>query len=628
MSTTTAFQDLKGFEQYLETQVQARASSERTVLTLCAGPGCLATGAAAVARAFREKIEELGLQEQVTFKCTGCHGFCAMGPIVTIDPVGWAYGGVKPSDTRRILEESVVKGELIEELAYHDPATGAVIPLEKDIPFYKHQHRFLLYENRLLDPESLDDFLSIGGYKALAYALEWMTPDGVIDFVTRAGLRGRGGAGFLTGDKWRLARKARGDEKYIVCNADEGDPGAYMDRGLLEGNPHRVIEGMVLGAMAIGARRGFVYVRHEYPIAVVRIRKAIEDARAVGLLGENILGTDFSFDLKVVQGAGAFVCGEETALIASLEGRVGEPKQRPPFPSEAGYRGKPTVINNVESWANVPHIINNGPEWYASIGSENSKGTKIFSLVGKVNNTGLVEVPMGTSVRSIVEQIGGGIPKGKAFKAVQTGGPAGGCLPAGLIDLPIDFQALQHAGTIMGSGGLIVMDETTCIVDIARYFTKFLEEESCGKCYSCRKGTQRMREILDDICEGRGMMEHLDLLEELGQTVNLASMCGLGQNAANPVLSTLRYFREEYEAHIKEHRCPAGVCSALIRYEITEALCDGCAACAKVCPSEAITGEKNHLHVIDDELCIKCGTCLDVCAKDAVVIVSGGGEEA
>ncbi len=605
-----------------------RASSDRTILTLCAGPGCIATGADAVAKAMREKIDELGLHDRVTFRCTGCHGFCAMSPIVTVDPAGWAYGGVKPSDVKRILEQTVLKGELVEELVYRDPASGEPVPQENDIPFYRHQHRMLLMENRRIDPQSIEDFLAIGGYRALGYAMEWMTPEGVIDFVTRAGLRGRGGAGFHTGNKWRLARLAKGTEKYIVCNADEGDPGAYMDRGVLEGNPHRVIEGMTLGAYAIGARQGFVYVRHEYPIAVIHIRKAIEDARASGLLGENILGTDFSFDLKVVQGAGAFVCGEETALIASLEGRVGEPKQRPPFPSESGYRGKPTIINNVETWANVPHIINNGPEWFASTGSENSKGTKIFSLVGKVINTGLVEVPMGATVRSIVEKIGGGIPKGKAFKAVQTGGPAGGCLPAGLIDLPIDFEALQHAGTIMGSGGLIVMDESTCMVDIARYFTKFLEEESCGKCYSCRKGTQRMREILDDICEGRGTMEHLDLLEELGQTVNLASMCGLGQNAGNPVLSTLRYFRDEYEAHIKEHRCPAGVCSALIRYEITEALCDGCAACAKVCPSEAITGAKNHLHVIDDELCIKCGTCLDVCAKDAVMVVSGGGEEA
>ena len=549
-----------------------------------------------------------------------------MAPVLTIDPAGYCYGGVRPRDVGDILERTVLNGEILDDLVYKDPESGEPIPLEADIPFYKHQERFLLAENRLIDFTSMDDFVSIGGYQAFADVLQNHSPENVIEIIQQSGLRGRGGAGFPTGIKWERAREQIAEPKYLVCNADEGDPGAFMDRGLLEGNPHRVIEGMCIGAYAIGARQGFVYVRHEYPIAVKHINLAVEGARAAGLLGDGILGTDFDFDLKVVQGAGAFVCGEETALIASLEGLKGEPRQRPPFPAEAGFKGKPTIINNVETWSNVPHILNNGPDWFDSLGSEGSKGTKIFSLVGKVINTGLVEVPMGASIRSIVYDIGGGIPDGKTFKAIQTGGPAGGCLPPDMLDLPIDFGALQKAGTIMGSGGLIVMDEDTCMVDVARYFTKFLEEESCGKCYSCRKGTQRMRELLDDICEGRGTMAHLDLLEELGQAVNTASMCGLGQNAATPMLSTLRYFREEYVAHIKDHECTAGVCSALIRYKILEDLCDGCAACAKVCPVDSITGEKDQLHIINVETCVKCGTCLDVCAKNAVVILSGGWE--
>ncbi|MFO7769520.1 MAG: NADH-ubiquinone oxidoreductase-F iron-sulfur binding region domain-containing protein [bacterium] len=611
------------WEELREARAHPR-DEERICVTLCMGPGCVASGAVAVEKAFQERLAEAGIEDEVDFRSTGCHGFCAGGPLATIDPQGVLYQGVKVSDVGRIVKQTVVEGELLEDLVYHDPASGDPVPQEEEIPFYRNQKRTLLLENRRVDPDSLDDFLGIGGYHALAHTFQWVSPQGVIDFVSRAGLRGRGGAGFPTGRKWDLARRQEGTPKYIVCNADEGDPGAYMDRGILEGNPHRVIEGMVIGAYAIGASSGFVYVRHEYPIAVKRITRAIEAAEEAGLLGEDILGSGFDFELEVVRGAGAFVCGEETALIASLEGKVGEPHQRPPFPVERGYRGRPTVINNVETWANVPHIINEGPEWYASTGSEGSKGTKIFSLVGKVRNTGLVEVPMGTTIRSLVYEVGGGMPDGRAFKAIQTGGPAGGCLPEGLIDLPIDFEALKHAGAIMGSGGLIVMDETTCMVDVARYFTRFLEEESCGKCYSCRKGTQRMRELLDDICEGRGTLDHLDLLEELGETVNLTSMCGLGQNAANPVLSTLKYFREEYEAHILEHRCPAEVCSALIRYEITADLCDGCHACVKVCPADAIRGEKDHVHFIEDETCIKCGSCLDVCAKDAVTVISGG----
>lgn len=625
MSTTQTFRSVQQFLDQ-KSALEEQRGEKRITISLCTGPGCAATGANEVAEAFRKQIADLKLEDSIEFKCTGCHGFCAMAPVLTIDPAGFCYGGVKPRDVDDILERTVLNGEILEYLVYKDPESGEPIPLEADIPFYKHQERFLLAENRLIDFTSMDDFISIGGYQALTDVLQNHSPENVIEIITQSGLRGRGGAGFPTGIKWERARDQVAEPKYLVCNADEGDPGAFMDRGLLEGNPHRVIEGMCIGAYAIGAHQGFVYVRHEYPIAVKHINLAVKDARAAGLLGEGILGTDFDFDLKVVQGAGAFVCGEETALIASLEGLKGEPRQRPPFPAEAGFKGKPTIINNVETWSNVPHIINNGAEWFDSLGSEDSKGTKIFSLVGKVINTGLVEVPMGASIRSIVFDIGGGIPDGKAFKAIQTGGPAGGCLPLEMLDLPIDFGALQEAGTIMGSGGLIVMDEDTCMVDVARYFIKFLEEESCGKCYSCRKGTQRMRELLDDICEGRGTMAHLDLLEELGQVVNTASMCGLGQNAATPVLSTLRYFREEYVSHIKDHECTAGVCSALIRYKILEDLCDGCAACAKVCPVDSITGEKDQLHVIDIETCVKCGTCLDVCAKNAVVILSGGWE--
>jgi len=617
-----SIQELDELQAALEKQHRA----DHPRITLCTGPGCIATGANDVAEAFRKQIEERNLGDRVEFKCTGCHGFCAMAPVVTVDPAGYCYGGVRPGDVKDILERTILNGEIILDLTYKDPETGEPIPLEADIPFYKHQHRIILAENRQIDPTSLEDFLAIGGYKALAHILQSQTPENVIDIIKHSGLQGRGGAGFPTGVKWLRASEQPADPKYIVCNADEGDPGAFMDRGLLEGNPHRIIEGMCIGAIAIGSRQGFVYVRHEYPLAVKHITQAVEDARSAGLLGDGILGTDFSFDLKVVQGAGAFVCGEETALIASLEGHRGEPEQRPPYPVESGFKGKPTIINNVETWANVPHIINNGPEWFRSIGSEGSKGTKIFSLVGKVRNTGLVEVPMGTTIKSIVYDIGGGVPNGKEFRAIQTGGPAGGCLPAELIDMTIDFEALQHAGTIMGSGGLIVMDESTCMVDVARYFTRFLEYESCGKCYSCRKGTQRMRELLDDICDGHGTMEHLDLLEELGQMVNTASMCGLGQNAANPVLSTLRYFRNEYEDHIKELRCPAGVCTALIQYKIVTELCDGCQACVKVCPVDAIAGEKDQMHTINSDVCIKCGSCLDVCAKDAVVIISGGGE--
>ncbi|MCP2619579.1 NADH-quinone oxidoreductase subunit NuoF [Candidatus Aminicenantes bacterium AC-335-K20] len=488
------------------------------------------------------------------------------------------------------------------------------------MPFYQKQKRLLLENNLFIDPNKIEDYIAVGGYTALSKVLTELSPEQVIEIIKKSGLRGRGGAGFPTGKKWEITKKAKIKEKYIICNADEGDPGAYMDRSLLEGNPHSVIEGMIIGAYAIGASKGYIYVRDEYPLAVKNVTRAIQQARDYGFLGKNILGSGFDFDIEIYKGAGAFVCGEETALIASIEGRRGVPRQRPPYPAQKGLFGKPTNINNVETWANVPMIINKGPEWYSKIGTNGSKGTKIFSLVGKINNTGLVEVPMGMTLREIIYEIGGGIPGGKEFKAVQTGGPSGGCIPKQLLDLPIDFESLTEAGSMMGSGGMIVMDENTCIVDVAKYFLDFLRYESCGKCLSCREGTQRMWEIVDRITKGEGKEEDLELLEELAIVVKDASMCGLGQTAPNPVLSTLRYFRHEYEAHIKEKKCPAGVCKDLIRYFILEEKCTGCLACLKVCPQEAISGELKKPHVIDQSKCIKCGACMEACRFDAIVI--------
>lgn len=532
-------------------------------ITVCSGTGCHAYGCEKVIQTFLEELKRQKPSRPVEVKATGCHGFCERGPIVTIHPTGIFYQRVKLEDVREIISETVAHGRAIERLLYIDPATGQRIMHEADVPFYQKQQRLLLGVNGLIDPTSIEDYIAIGGYTALASVLYGWASEKVIEEIKRSGLRGRGGAGFPTGLKWELCCQARGDIKYVICNADEGDPGAYMDRSLLEGNPHSVIEGMIIGAYAIGASRGFIYVRMEYPLAVKNVTLALEQARDLGLLGEKILGSDFSFDIEIRRGAGAFVSGEETALLASIEGRKAEPRQRPPYPVQKGLWGKPTVINNVETWANVPLIINKGADWFASIGTEKSKGTKIFSLVGKVNNTGLVEVPMGITLKEIIYEIGGGIPKGKKFKAVQTGGPSGGCIPAELLDLPIDYERLTEVGSMMGSGGMVVMDEDTCMVDVARYFMDFLRDESCGKCLSCREGTQRMFEILTRICEGRGSEADLELLEELAHTVKETSMCGLGQSAANPVLSTLRYFRKEYEAHIKK-RCPAAVCKEIV----------------------------------------------------------------
>jgi NADH:ubiquinone oxidoreductase subunit F (NADH-binding)/NAD-dependent dihydropyrimidine dehydrogenase PreA subunit len=501
---------------------------------------------------------------------------------------------------------------------YTDPDTNKKIIKEKDVPFYKKQTRNILSNNALIDPQSIEDYFGISGYSSLLKVLSSMTPGEVIDEVKQSGIRGRGGAGFPTGFKWEFCRKAKGDKKYIICNADEGDPGAYMDRGLLEGNPHSIIEGMIIGAYAIGANQGFVYIRDEYPIAVKTIDNAIKQARQYGLLGKDILGSNFDFYITIIRGAGAFVCGEETALIASIEGKKGEPRQRPPFPAQKGLWRKPTNINNVETWANIPLIISKGAKWFSKIGTEKSKGTKIFSLVGKINNTGLVEIPMGITLKELIYKIGGGIPEGKSFKAVQTGGPSGGCIPEDLLDTPIDYEKLKESGSIMGSGGMVVMDEDTCMVDVARYFLEFLQDESCGKCLSCREGTKRMAEIVTNITKGQGMEGDLELLEELAIVVKDTSMCGLGQTAANPVLSTLKYFREEYEDHILKGKCPAGVCSALIEYLIISEKCVGCEACKKACPQQAISGEKKKPHVIDQNKCIKCGICLETCKVNAI----------
>ncbi|MBI4801803.1 MAG: FAD-dependent oxidoreductase [Elusimicrobia bacterium] len=548
----------------LRTELVSRRQMYSAVITICAGTGCRAWGMEKTAEMFTAELRARKLDKQVKLKMTGCHGFCERGPIVVIKPDGIFYQKVKPEDVKEIVSETVLNRRVIERLLYVEPGTGKKITYEKEVPFYSLQQRLILDDNGAIDPNSIDDYIAIGGYCALAKVLSSMAQQEVIEEIKKSGLRGRGGAGFPTGYKWEFCRKAKGDIKYVICNGDEGDPGAYMDRSVLEGNPHSVLEGMLIGAYAIGAQKGFVYVRSEYPLAVRNIGIAIEQARKYGFLGENILGAEFGFNVQVSRGAGAFVCGEETALIASIEGRRGEPKQRPPFPVQKGLWRKPTNINNVETWANIPLIVKKGADWFAQIGTEKSKGTKIFSLVGKINNTGLVEIPMGTSLGQIVYDIGGGIPGGKQFKAVQTGGPSGGCLPREMLNMPVDYEKLAEVGSIMGSGGMIVMDEKTCMVDISKYFLTFLLDESCGKCFTCRKGIQRMLEIVTDISEGRGKLNNINLLKELAQVVKDTTMCGLGQTSPNPVLSALRYFQEEYEEHITKKKCRAGVCKELV----------------------------------------------------------------
>ncbi len=597
--------------------IVSRRDPARPCVAVCTGTGCLALGATKVVAAVREEIERQGLKGRVDVSVdvreTGCPGFCEKGPVIVVYPEEICYLQVKPEDAEEIIRRTVIEKKVIDRLLYSDPHTGERSVHESEIPFYKNQRRLLIGNNIKIDPKSIDDYLAVGGYSALAKALFQMTPEQVIEQVKASNLRGRGGAGFPAGRKWEFTRKSPGDTKYVVVNADEGDPGAFMDRALLEGNPHAILEGLIIGAYAIGAHEGFIYVRQEYPLAVENVTIAIRKAEEYGFLGKNILGSGFDFTVRVMQGAGAFVCGEETALLKSLEGKAGEPRPRPPYPAVKGLWDKPTNINNVETWANVPLIITHGPDFLASIGTEGSKGTKIFSLVGKVKNTGLVEVPMGITLRDIVYKVGGGIPGDKKFKAVQTGGPSGGCIPGEYLDLKVDFDELAKVGAIMGSGGLIVMDEDTCMVDVARYFLNFLTDESCGKCTPCREGIRQMLKILTRISRGKGKEGDIELLEDLCEATRDASLCALGATAPNPVLSTIRYFRDEYEAHIRDRRCPAFVCKDLIAFYIDPEKCKACMICLRKCPAEAITGGKGIIHVIDQEKCTNCGTCFEVC---------------
>lgn len=591
----------------------------RSHIMVCGGTGCTSSGSGKIIEAFNREIAAAGINEEVKVIKTGCFGLCALGPIVVVYPEGIFYAMVEEKDVKEIVEEHLVKGRPVKRLIYDETVQGDTITSLNDTRFYKKQMRIALRNCGRIDPESIEEYIAYDGYAALGKALTEMTPQEVVQCVLDSGLRGRGGGGFPTGRKWALGAMNHADQKYVACNADEGDPGAFMDRSILEGDPHAVIEAMAIAGYAIGATKGFVYIRAEYPIAVERLQKAINQAREYGLLGKNIFGTDFEFDMEIKLGAGAFVCGEETALINSIEGNRGEPKPRPPFPAQKGIFGKPTVLNNVETYANIPQIILNGPEFLNKIGTEKSKGTKVFALGGKINNTGLVEVPMGTTLRTVIEEIGGGIPNGGKFKAAQTGGPSGGCIPAEHIDVPIDYDNLVALGSMMGSGGLIVMDETTCMVDIAKFFLEFTVEESCGKCTPCRIGTKRLLELLNKITSGNGTLEDIDKIEELCNFIKDDSQCGLGQCAPNPVLSTLKYFRDEYIAHVVDKKCPAGVCKSLMQFKIVADKCKGCTACKRACPVAAISGNVKEPHILDAAKCIKCGACLTTCKFGAIV---------
>ena len=590
----------------------------RSHVLVCGGTGCTSSGSQQIMETLKEEIKKAGLEKEVSVVQTGCHGLCALGPIMIVYPDASFYSMVKVEDIPEIVQEHLLKGRVVTRLLYQETVTPAGVKALIDTNFYKKQHRLALRNCGIINPEVIEEYIGTGGYAALGKVLTEMTPDDVIQCLLDSGLRGRGGGGFPTGLKWKLAKQNDADQKYVCCNADEGDPGAFMDRSVLEGDPHAVLEAMAIAGYAIGASQGYIYVRAEYPIAVERLKIAIKQAREMELLGKDIFGSGFDFDIDLRLGAGAFVCGEETALMTSIEGNRGEPRPRPPFPAQKGLFGKPTILNNVETFANIPQIILNGPEWFASMGTEKSKGTKVFALGGKIHNTGLVEIPMGTTLREVIEEIGGGIPNGKKFKAAQTGGPSGGCIPAEHFDIPIDYDNLISIGSMMGSGGLIVMDETDCMVDIAKFFLEFTVEESCGKCTPCRIGTKRMLEILTKITKGTATMEDLDKLEELCYYVKENSACGLGQTAPNPVLSTLRYFRDEYEAHIKEKRCPAGVCKALLSYHIDADKCKGCTLCARNCPVGAIIGTVKNPHIIDTDKCVKCGACMEKCKFGAI----------
>ena len=596
----------------------ADAERDRPCIRVCGGTGCRAGEGIAVAAALKEAVATKGLADAVAVQVTGCHGFCEQGPLVVL-PNGVLYVQVKPEDADEVITQSIQGSEIIERLTYRDPATKKRVSHEHDLPFYANQQRMVLAGNGAVDPTSIDDYIANGGYASMAKALTTMEPDEIIDAVEQSGLRGRGGGGFATGRKWRSCRKSAGKVKYVLCNGDEGDPGAFMDRSIMEGNPHAVLEGMVIGAFAIGAHRGYIYVRLEYPLAVEHLRLAIKQAEERNLLGENILGTGFDFSVSVSRGAGAFVCGESTALMASIEGLPGEPRAKHIHTTEKGLFGCPTNLNNVETWTNVPIIIEKGAEWFAAIGSEKSKGTKVFSLVGKVKNTGLVEVPMGMSLRQIIYDIGGGVSKDRPFKAVQTGGPSGGCLPEEELDLPVDFDRLDAAGSMMGSGGMIVMDDHTCMVEVARYFTDFLRKESCGKCTACREGLGRMFELQEKIVGGSGTLEDIDRLREVSCYVRDNSICGLGKTAANPTLSTLKFFGNEYIAHVTDHKCPAGVCKALTTFTVNAEACKACGQCVKACPTDAISDGRDKVPaLIDQDTCVTCGVCRDICPFDAV----------